>query len=292
MRFIRWKGTYMKLLPLLILFLLMACGDDSPFSEGYWDDNDNTSQNEDDNSGGRYFATLRPISSLSFVEGAAALDLDGNNAHLQIEMDGFPQNLVQGQVVVTNTPCQEFVANPPTTGTVETKSYNYTENGTRAALFRDLVPGETVEGKSLLVYAYALGSTTTSASSLFPLACGTIIRSENTNGTTGTTTAGTNSTTGTTTNGTTAGTLTGSTLGGTTGGVVGGTDAGGTAGGVAGSVTGGTTLGGTTGSLTGSIGGTTGGVGGIGGFGDGTATGGFNGSVGGTTGGLTGTTGF
>jgi hypothetical protein len=264
------KGIQMKLLPLLVFILFIACGDDSPFSEGYWDDSDNTSQNEDDNSGGRYFATLRPISSLSFVEGSAALDLNGNNAHLQIEMNGFPQNLVQGQVTVTNTPCEEFVANPPTTGTVETKSYNYTENGTRAALFRDLVPSETVEGKSLLVYAFAIGSTTTSASSLFPLACGPIIRSENTNGTTGTTgttIVGTNSTAGTTSVGTNGGTITGTTLGGTTGGVVG-------------SVNGGTTIGGTTGSFTGSVGGTSGGIGGV------------DGSAGGTIGGLTGTTGF
>ncbi len=278
---------HMKLFAFLLLFLFIACGDDSPFSEGYWDDNDNNSQNEDDNSGGKYFATLRPISSLSFVEGAATLDLAGNNAHLQIEMEGFPQNLVQGQVIVTNTPCEEFVGNPPTTGTVETKSYNYTENGTRAALFRDLVPGEAVEGKSLLVYAFAIGSTTTSASSFFPLACGPIIRSDNTNGTTGTTTAGTTTTSGSATVGTTAGTLTGSTFGGSSAGVVGGTAAGGTvggtAGGVAGSVDGGT-VGGATGSLTGSVGGTTGGVGGT--------VGGIDGSAGGTIGGLNGTTGF
>lgn len=284
---------------LSLLLILLACGDDSPFDEDYWDDNSGSQDQEERQNTGTFFADLRPVSSLSFVNGDASLELNGNAAFLQIEMEGIPQNLVQGQVAVTSTPCEDIVANPPTTGTVETKSYTYTENGSRAALFRDLVPTDTVEGKSLLIFAFSTGSTTTGASALFPLACGPILASDNTTpgpttattggattvgtagGATGVTTATTGgiATGGFPTGG--AGT-TGGTIGATTGGAVGGT----TGGTVGGTAAGGATVGGVDGGVDGAIGGVDGGIGGAIGGVDGSAAGtigGIDGAAGGTT---------
>jgi hypothetical protein len=294
------KEIIMKYLTYLsLLMILLACGDDSPFDEDYWDDNSRSQDQEERQNTGTFFADLRPVSALSFVNGDASLELNGNEAFLQIEMEGVPQNLVQGQVAVTDTPCTDIVANPPTTGTIETKNYTYTENGTRAALFRDLVPGETVEGKTLLVYAFSTGSTTTGASGLFPLACGPILASDST--TTGTTTATTGGATTATTGGIATGGFptggagtTGGTIGATTGGAVGGTTGGavgGTTGGtVGGTAAGGATVGGVDGGVDGAIGGVDGGIGGAIGGVDGSAAGtigGIDGATGGTAGGTT-----
>lgn len=268
---------------LSLLMILLACGDDSPFDEDYWDDNNGFEDQEERQNAGTYFADLRPVSALGFVNADASLELNGNEAFLQVEMEGVPQNLVQGQVVVTDTNCADIVANPPTTGTIETKSYTYTENGPRGALFRDLVPGEPLEGKSLLIYAFSTGSTTTGASGLFPLACGPILASENIP--VGTTTATTGGVTTATTGGIATGGFptggagtTGGAIGDTIGGAVGGT----TGGTIGGTAAGGATVGGV-GGIDGAIGGVDGGIGG--------AIGGVDGSAAGTIGGIDGATG-
>lgn len=200
------RSSGMKIFPaLMILFLLASCGG-TPFDEDYWDDDLSESEREE-TTDGRLSAPLAPVSALSFGSGEAIIDLNGNAADLRVEMLDVPQNVVLGQVIVTATPCQNFSAAPPTTGSTETRDFAYAENGTRAGLFSEITEGDTVEGKSLVVYAMTEGTPATGGtiSGLFPLACGTLV----TAGTTGTTPTTTPTTTTPTSTGTPTGFPTG-----------------------------------------------------------------------------------
>lgn len=174
---------------LLTMFLLASCGG-TPFDENYWED-DLSEQELENSLDGRLSANLMPLSSLRFDSGEAIVDLDGDSASLRIEMQGVPQNIMQGQMKITSAPCNSFVATPPSTGAAETRDFAYTENGTRAGLFSEQTPDDTVEGKSLVIFGLVESSATTAASALFPLACGTLTRIEDTAPTETTETTGT-----------------------------------------------------------------------------------------------------
>ncbi|HXH74862.1 MAG TPA: hypothetical protein VNJ08_07845 [Bacteriovoracaceae bacterium] len=269
-----------NIFPLLVLLLLTACGD-TPFDEDYWDDDLDDRQAQEGL--GQFSANLSPVSALSFTNADALLDVRGNASTLRLEMQGVPGNLSQGQVRITSDGCETLVATPPTSGTLETKNITYIENGTIAGLFSDISDDPTVEGKFLVVYAMATGTSTTPASALFPYACGLITTAADAGGgTTATTTGGTATggtvtagTTGTVTAGTTAGTA-GGVDAGTTAGTFGGVDAGTTAG-----TFGGVDAGTTAGTLGGVDAGTTAGT--LGGTAAGTTTGTFGGVNAGTT---------
>lgn len=280
---------------ILFLFFVFSCGDNSPFDEDYWDENlPSDEQEEQSRNTGRYSVALSPVSNIGFSSGSAVLDIQGNAAFMEIKLEDLPQNIIQGQITVSSSRCEDIFTTPTVSGISETKDYSYSENGTRSGLFRETNPNDDLLGKAFVVNAFAVASATNPQSGIFPLACGVIQRedasvgsdNENGSGTAGSTTTNANggTVTGSVTNGTVTGgglATSGTTTGGiTTGGITtGGITTGGFTNGAAG--TGGlATVGGSTGGLS-----TTGGAT-AGGF-TGTTTGGFTGA---TTGGFTGVT--
>lgn len=274
-----------------LIAVVIACGDGTPFDEDYWDSIDGDSRAEEsDSNNGRFSVILNPLTGVGFTHGSASIDLNGNEAILTVRMEGVPGNIIQGNITTIGSSCESIISNPPTTGTMETRNWTFTENGTRGALFDDFQLGENIETRSLVIYAFSTASGMAGASQLFPFACGAITRPSSDEGAGPDAPSGTAGATGGVNGGTTGG-LVGGVTGEATGGIAGGID-GGVAGEVAGGVTGGevpTTVGGGT---VGGVGGTPGGVTTTGGIG--TNTGGVGGTPGGvtTTGGLGGSFSF
>lgn len=246
----------LKNVALFLLLILAGCGDNSPFDEDYWNENQrDTAGNSGEEEENRSFsASLQPLTALTFTSGEALLNINGSDASLQVQMAGVSSNISQGQVLLSTQACNTIIANAPTVASGLNRDFTYSESGDQS-LYTSATNGA-IEGQSLVVYGLGTASATTTSTGLFPLACGTLIRVEDddtdddTNGTTGATTAGT---TGITTTGGTIGTTTGVTTT-NTGGVVGGF----TTGGIDGTTTTGTVGGATTGGVTTTGGATTG----------------------------------
>jgi hypothetical protein len=156
---------------LLFIILVSSCGN-TPFDEDYWGDNINDQEREEEASGAAsYTANLAPVSSLGLGSGDARIDLSGNSVSLRVEMQDVPQNIVQTQVLVTNTRCSSIAGASPTTGTTETRDFTYTDNTAIAALYQE-GRVNSLNGLSLVIYGMVRGTVTVPSTGTFPLACG------------------------------------------------------------------------------------------------------------------------
>ncbi len=160
---------------LLALIFISSCGN-SPISEGYWEEETIDEQREEENN--NFTADLQSVSSLEVVGGDAFLNQKGSTVSLKIDMREVPQDLVQGQVSITDSSCESFNVEMPTTGSHGTRNYSYTDTLSLASLLNAASDGDSIVGKNLVVFTLIRNP----LSIPFPFACGQIVLEKDTSG--------------------------------------------------------------------------------------------------------------
>lgn len=198
----------LKIIPLLSLFLLAACGDNSPFDEDYWqqpeiDVGREVARNE---STRNFTSILAPIgTTLGDLNGTVNIIITETDVESTTRLIEVQQSLMIGQRSITNQTCADIAAQfpPPEiiNDTAEFKSINTEDQGSREALIAELNQDDpsngdavNLDGKSYVIKAYVqnLNTPTPESITLVPIACGVIVeQASNPTSTTGGTTSGT-----------------------------------------------------------------------------------------------------
>lgn len=177
----------LRIIPILFLFFLEACGDDSPFDEDYWEQSDEPTEEEVSDLI-NYKATIGPITDTILpFSGNVTIAVNQSDVLSVIQLDQVPQVFMIGQRSITNQSCSDIANSFPIPDilddTYELKDFKIEDNGTRQALIQELnlddpQNGDSVNltGKSFVIKAY-LGDFNTPVPetvSLIPIGCGII----------------------------------------------------------------------------------------------------------------------
>lgn len=180
-----------RIIRILFLLFLGACGDDSPFDEDYWEQTDDQAEEEVSNLI-NYKATISPITdTIGLFRGDVTITVNPSDVVSIIQLDQVPQAFMVGQRSITNQSCSDIANSFPIPDILddsnEFKDLKIEDNGSKQALIRELnlddpQNGDSVNliGKSFVIKAYLgdLNTPVPETVSLIPIGCG-IIEAQN-----------------------------------------------------------------------------------------------------------------
>jgi len=155
---------------------LISCGQDSPFSEGYWEDETQRTEEIENETIETYNVNLSSIISDQTLSGTAVLNINLENINFQANLLNVPTNIDVVRFSIFPITCEEIRANgPPAPISQNTyKNFNFTESGQRSDFLNSLNQGQ-IRNSNLVIYGLYGSNLPGQANLLFPLACGPLV---------------------------------------------------------------------------------------------------------------------
>lgn len=158
---------------LFSVFVLLSCGKDSPFTEGYWEDDNQKDLKIKEETIETFNVSLNSVISDQTLSGTIVLNVNLDNVNVQANLLNIPSNIDVVRFSVIALTCDEIKANgPPAPVSNNTyKNYSFTVTGNKNDLQSSLNQGQ-IRGNNLVVYGIYGSNLPGQANLVFPLACG------------------------------------------------------------------------------------------------------------------------
>lgn len=165
------KKVYLYLFSILVI---ISCGKDSPFTEGYWEDGNNQQDVKiEEQTIETYNASLTSIISDQSLSGTIVLNVNLDSVNIQTNLLSVPSNIDVVRFSVVSLNCDEIKANgPPAPVSNNTyKNYSFTLSGNKNDLINSLNQGQ-IRDNNIVLYGIYGSNLPGQANLVFPVACG------------------------------------------------------------------------------------------------------------------------